>query len=77
MLKCDVLNASQVIGIQSTTTLGIVTGFNRKGFSSFFILWDMHHFIQCHDPTQQPLKQKFLKFVSLCKLLNLDHKSTF
>lgn len=27
MLKCDVLNASQVIGIQSTTTLGIVTGF--------------------------------------------------
>lgn len=27
MLKCDVLNVSQVIGIQSTTTLGIVTGF--------------------------------------------------
>lgn len=27
MLKCDVLNASQVIGIQSTTTLGIVMGF--------------------------------------------------
>lgn len=27
MLKCDMLNVSQVVGIQSTTKLGFVTGF--------------------------------------------------